>query len=241
MDFQGDVLMFSRAATRCETIEEVSTLIVQTTSPYGMTASASGLVTGPRAFSTNPSHFANWPQGWAELYETKALFFVDPVVRWAMLSGAPATWSDVRSALPSNDVGHKVYEAAATWGFTEGLATPVRGADGYLGLVALGGKRGKLKSDEIGFLSAVSSMTFQRADEICGSIKAAPLPSQFSLRELDCIRLMRQGFTDREIGHVLGITGETSRYHLDNARAKVGARSRVHLAAILSDMQVADK
>ena len=46
---------------------------------------------------------------------------------------------------------------------------------------------------------------------------------------------MRQGFTDREIGQVLDVAAETARYHLDNARGKVGARSRVHLAAIVSE------
>ena len=152
-----------------------------------------------------------------------------------MLSGAPATWSDVRLSLATNDVGHKLYEEAVTWGFTEGLATPVRGMDGYLGLVALGGQRGKFKPDEITFLAAISATVFQCADALYGKLQAAPLPNQFSLREQECMVLMRQGFTDREIGHVLGIASETARYHLNNARAKVGARTRVHLAAILAD------
>lgn len=240
MDFRGDVLMFSRAAALCETVDQLSDLIARAVNPYGMTASASGMVSGPRAFSINPSHFANWPERWAALYESRGFFFIDPIVRWAMLSGAPATWSDVRTSLAPTDVGHTLYKEAAVFGFTEGLATPVRGIDGHLGLVALGGARGKLKSDETAFLAAISNIVFQRADELCGPVKPAPLPSQFSLREQECTGLMRQGLTDREIGHVLGIAGETARYHLDNARAKVGARSRVHLAAILSDRRPAN-
>ena len=238
MDFRGDVLMFSRAAARCETVDELADLTAQAVRPYGMTASASGMVSGPRAFSVNPSHFANWPQGWAELYESRGFFFIDPIVRWAMLSGAPATWSDVKSLLAPNDVGQTMYKEAATWGFTEGLATPVRSNNGYLGLVAIGGARGKLKPDETAFLAAISNVVFQRADDLCRPVEPAPLPSQFSLREQECIGLMRQGFTDREIGQILGIAGETARYHLDNARAKIGARSRVHLAAIISDRKI---
>jgi DNA-binding CsgD family transcriptional regulator len=235
MELGSDALVFSRSAMRCETVEQLAALTAQAVRPFGMTASASGMITGPRAVSQNPSHFANWPKGWAELYHTRSFFFRDPIVRWAMLSGAPATWSEVRFSLAPNDVGHEMFEDAENWGFTEGLVTPVRGMDGYLGLVGLGGKRGKLKSDEIAFMTAVSTTAFQRADALFGVLGVAPLPSQFSLREQECILLMRQGFTDREIGHILGIVAETARYHLDNARSKVGARSRAHLTAILAD------
>ena len=235
MALNGDFLTFSRAASRCETLEELSDITAAAVRPFGMTASASGMVTGPRAFSSNPSHFANWPKGWAELYQTRGYFFFDPVVRWAMMSGTAATWSEVKLTLAPSDPGHTMYEECALWGFTEGLATPVRGMDGYLGLVAVGGDRGKLRSDEVTLLAAISTATFRCADALCGMVKAAPLPSRFSLREQECIALMRQGFTDREIGQVLGVAAETARYHLDNARTKVGARSRVHLAAIVSE------
>ncbi len=235
MAAHGDVVAFSRAASHCETLEGLATLTAAAVLPYGMMASASGMVTGPRAFSSNPSHFANWPQGWAELYQTRGYFFFDPVVRWAMVSGAPATWSEVRRTLAPSDAGHEIYKECAKWGFTEGLATPVRGMDGYLGLVVVGGNRDRLKPDDVTVLAALSTSGFHRADALCGMVKAAPLPSRFSLREQECIILLRQGFTDREIGQVLGIAAETARYHLDNARTKVGARSRVHLAAIVSE------
>ena len=93
MKTNGDISTFLRAATRCETLEQLSSVLAQATMPFGMTGCASGMVTGPRAVSQNPSHFNNWPQGWTELYQSQRFFFRDPVVRWAMLSGAPATWS----------------------------------------------------------------------------------------------------------------------------------------------------
>ena len=42
----------------------------------------------------------------------------------------------------------------------------------------------------------------------------------------------QQGFADNEIARVLAISGETVRFHLNNARRKAGARNRVHLAAM---------
>ena len=54
----------------------------------------------------------------------------------------------------------------------------------------------------------------------------------FSPREIDCLSLLVQGHTDREIARDLAITHATVRFHLDSARRKTNARSRTHLAAL---------
>jgi len=54
----------------------------------------------------------------------------------------------------------------------------------------------------------------------------------FSPREIDCLALLVQGHTDREIARDLAISHATVRFHLDSARRKTNARSRTHLAAL---------
>jgi len=66
-----------------------------------------------------------------------------------------------------------------------------------------------------------------------------PSRSGFSPREIDCLSLLVQGHTDREIARGLAITHATVRFHLDSARRKTNARSRTHLAALAVSLGVA--
>jgi DNA-binding CsgD family transcriptional regulator len=91
-----------------------------------------------------------------------------------------------------------------------------------------GGRRAAFQLPERLFLQAVSTAVLLRAEDLMAE-PSAPSP-RLSLRERECVALLRQGFTDAEIGKVLGIAVTTARSHLDNARRKVGARNRVELA-----------
>jgi hypothetical protein len=53
-----------------------------------MTAAASGLVSGSGATSASPFHFADWPTDWVALYAAREFLLIDPVPRWARISGS---------------------------------------------------------------------------------------------------------------------------------------------------------
>src|SRR4051794_35239344 len=58
-------------------------------------------------------------------------------------------------------------------------------------------------------------------------------PTGLSPRELEIIRLVAQGATGPEIADELHISHDTVRTHVRNAMAKLGARSRAHLVALV--------
>jgi LuxR family quorum sensing-dependent transcriptional regulator len=128
------------------------------------------------------------------------------------------------------DRGMEVYRAANRHGFFEGFITPVRTGAGALGLVSVGGgRRPDFALAERLFLQAVSIAVHGRAEALMAEVSVPSM--RLSLRERECVALVRQGFTDAEIGRVLGIGVTTIRTHLENARRKVGARNRVELVA----------
>ena len=53
-----------------------------------------------------------------------------------------------------------------------------------------------------------------------------------SEREEKCLYLYSMGYTDAQIGDILGISGRTAKWHLDNVKRKLGAVSRAHALAI---------
>lgn len=58
-------------------------------------------------------------------------------------------------------------------------------------------------------------------------------PVELTPRELDVIRLVAEGLSNKEIGQLLAISPRTVNFHLDNLFAKLGVRSRTE-AAILA-------
>jgi LuxR family quorum sensing-dependent transcriptional regulator len=214
------------------TVDELSEIFCIQIRQLGLTCAASGIVTGPRASSAKPFHFNNWPRAWQMHYARENYLHIDPLVRYALTSGAPATWTDVLAALPRNDPGRRVCAAAVEHGFLEGMVIPLRNGDGDIGMVTMGGDRHKLTGDEATFLTAISSAVFFAAEALEPVARAVANRGAFTPRELDCIALLANGLTDAEIAKALGLSRETIVSHMENARRKVGAKSRAHLLSI---------
>jgi LuxR family quorum sensing-dependent transcriptional regulator len=219
-----------RRLMSCGSIEQLAGAFAEIIRPLGMSASASGMVSGARALSSNPFHFINWPDAWMTLYLESGFAAIDPMPRRAIVSGNAGSWSEVMKTISPSERGMEAYRAANRHGFYEGFVTPVRTETGALGLVSVGGgRRPDFSLAERLFLQAVSTAVHNRAETLLAMPSA---PSMLlSLRERECVALLRQGFTDAEIGKVLAIAVTTVRTHLENARRKVGARNRVELVA----------
>jgi DNA-binding CsgD family transcriptional regulator len=210
----------------------LSAAVMSIVAPFGMTAVASGLVSGPKAASGNPFHFANWPSDWIELYLKEDFLLADPIPRWARNSGRPLQWSELIRLLPERDRGRRVIEVAAQFGFTEGLVVPMRAGDNSLGAVSIGGARPPFSTTEQTFLAVVARATFEAADRIENSGETGQAAPILTAREIECLTLLVRGHQDSDIGELLGLTTRTVRFHFANAREKFQAASRTHLAAL---------
>lgn len=221
----------SREIWRSSSLDELASVFAAAIAPLRLTAAASGMVTGPKANSPQPFHFTNWPKAWLALYLERDFLRKDPLPRWALISGLPVPWSRIKAGLRANDPGREVYAEAERWGYTEGLAIPLRSRSGALGLVSVGGDRGAILPEEETFLTILSTAAFHKANDFCAGEARIAVPV-FSRREQELLNLLRHGLTDREISDVLDISIDTVRTHIENAREKVGARSRTHLVGL---------
>jgi len=78
---------------------------------------------------------------------------------------------------------------------------------------------------------AIANVIFRSGERINRSDALAQAAPILTLREIELLSFLVHGHSDREIAHLNGITEATVRFHLKNARIKVGAVSRTHLAA----------
>lgn len=225
-----DIFLAIERVTSCKALDQLGAEFIAQLAPLGMTAAASGMVTGARARSPSPYHFAVWPSDWLVVYEAKNFVAIDPVPRWAIISGEPTSWSKVIDRLSAKDPGHAVYEAAIAHGFYQGYVTPVRAQNGDLGLVSVGGgEREQLSGHETLFIQTISAAVLRHAEALIAFEQVTLLP--FTVREQECVSFLKLGYSDSEIGRALRISPATARFHIDNARVKAGAKNRIDLAS----------
>ncbi len=153
-------------------------------------------------------------------------------MRWAIVEGDAASWSQISGRLLPSDQGLTVMRAAREHGLDEGFVTPVRVGRGALGVVSVGGAaRGPFDVEERIYLQAVSAAVLRRSEHLLGDA-VQPGSASLTLRERECVALLGQGLTDTEIALALAISITTVRSHLNSARMKLGARNRVELATL---------
>ena len=79
-------------------------------------------------------------------------------------------------------------------------------------------------------------MLTERLMEFSGGL-GDDLPG-LSDRERDCLAFMADGRRDKDIADLLGITETTVRFHIDNARRKLGAKNRAQAVARLANLRL---
>jgi LuxR family quorum sensing-dependent transcriptional regulator len=110
------------------------------------------------------------------------------------------------------------------------------GADGVIASLHLGFAH-RVFSPEQAFLIQMAGLVLT---ERLMSL-AAPTPSQsphLTTRERDSLGFVADGKTDWEIGVILGVSEATARFHVDNARRKLGAVTRAQAVARLVNQGV---
>jgi LuxR family quorum sensing-dependent transcriptional regulator len=138
---------------------------------------------------------------------------------------------------PRDDPRYGSYwDALSEAGIHDALCATSYGPDGMIASLHLGFGRGDLEREEslaiqvAGLALTERLMTF--ADE-----EAAP-PVRLTSRERDSLALVADGKTDWEISVILGVSEATARFHVDNARRKLGAVTRAQAVARLVNQRL---
>lgn len=229
--FRAGLSEFLFALADVESLDQIAERTLAIGAEYGLTAAASGLLTGGKAATMDPFHFTRWPSGYLARYLAGNLQAVDPVARWARSSGSPAAYTQIVACMSTRDPGHEVVRLARDHGCNEGICVPMRAADGAIGLFAMAGDRAPLEPLEIHTLAAIGTAAFRAAERIDRSADKAHVAPILTTREIGLMPFLLHGHSDREIARLNNISEATVRFHLKNARLKVGAVSRTHLAA----------
>ena len=142
--------------------------------------------------------------------------------------GEPFTWSTLPGLWP---VEREIMNILPCIGVSDGIASPVHGPGGYVGVTSMAFERldqlSPRERSAIGIAAMVVHMQMRRLSPR----KSGPA-RRLSPRERDCLAFVADGKSDWEISEILSLSETTVASHMQNARRKLGAKSRAQAVAL---------
>lgn len=221
----GAVRSVIEEASAAGSIVALNSLFRRRVLAAGFDTYAVGSLTGPA-----PTFFMlEWPRSWLELYAHQGFGSEDVVVAEAMRRPDPFSWSEIRLARP--EASARIFAAAETFGWQDGLAVPIHGPNGERGVVSLAAK-GPIVSAAMAPVVALSLAAYERAKALTQPAVLDRSRKGLSRREREAIALVADGLNDEEIAARMGVARSTAHYHVEQGRRKLGAATRAHAVAL---------
>lgn len=117
----------------------------------------------------------------------------------------------------------------------DGLGLLWFGPDDHIGSLSLAFERMAFSPQETSAIRLAGMMAMEQIAQLSGRITQPP---RLTPRERDCTAYVAAGKSDWEISVILGLGETTVRFHVDNARRKLGATNRAHLVARLASFHL---
>jgi LuxR family transcriptional regulator, quorum-sensing system regulator BjaR1 len=121
------------------------------------------------------------------------------------------------------------WDALSEAGIGEALCATSYGAGGRIASLHLGFASADIAPDSASALQIAGLALTERLIDLMDAPASEPV--RLTARERDSLTLVAEGKTDWEISVILGVSEPTARFHVDNARRKLGAVSRAQAVA----------
>ncbi len=190
-----------------------------------------GMVNG-QSLTSEFIALSNYPQAWIEQYINDDVVNFDPRLLASQRTNVGFGWDQIHELIDITPMHLKTIERARHAGIDDGFTVPanvpgeINGSCNF----AVGPKRA---APRINFPMAqlVGSFAFQAARSMVvrsRGLTARP-PVKLTDRQLECIVLVARGKTDWEIGTILGISEQTVKQHIADARSRYDVPKRMQV------------
>lgn len=171
-----------------------------------------GFMVGLNVTLRGPEYFhSTYPEGWQAEYEKNNYMFIDPMLFWGMTKTGACRWSAVALTRAT-----PVFKRAKTHGLEYG-ATISTTAGGRRSLLSVARSDRELEDDELA-----------RCSEIIGKLAVATFNSNLTIEEIDTLKLVAEGYAQKEIAAKLNLAEPTIKARLSKVKDKLGARNTTH-------------
>jgi DNA-binding CsgD family transcriptional regulator len=174
-----------------------------------------------------PEVYTGEPE-WRDEWIARGLIRHDPNALRVLTTQSAFTWASTYKI--SKGFGRRILDQAAEHGFRHGLNVPVHSYSKLPGVVSISGERANdLTTKEMQTLSLVCSHFFVKWSSFHNFKRDVP---SLTPRERDLLCFMQSGLSGETLASKMGVSQNTSRNHMANIRAKLGAKNMTHAVAI---------
>jgi DNA-binding CsgD family transcriptional regulator len=177
----------------------------------------------------NAAMYSDAPRQLYQDIDREMSYAQHPVVLRALESPVPFTMSELR-AEPKNKGQRWTELLADVVKRGDALLVPVYDGDEPKAGFSFGGEKPDRSPRARAMLQVVSHAALEKARELASGKGQSEAPS-LTVREAQCLRMVAVGKADAEIGETLGISARTVRFHVDSAKVKLGATTRIQAVA----------
>ena len=219
--------LFGRLATAAS-FTSICTLVQQYASTYGLTRVSFLDLQNTTSRVSEAVLCSNVPSRVLRRIDRVTNYAAHPLLERARETHTPFTVSIAATlGLLGKDTPRPDVQPAAN-----ALVVPLRDGDGVVAIATLVGAKlalGPLADDK---LKLAVHAGWRRAQELRRGTSTAGTPS-LTVRELECLTWVSRGKTDQQIAQILAVAPRTIRFHIDNAKTKLGVETRVQAVARL--------
>ncbi len=177
-----------------------------------------------------------FPNDYLDAFWKERQTFDSSLIRYTKLNGHPFTVTDVLSDYDLLTPKERAsLDKAAKAGITDGMVFPLKGRYDRIAGIALTGNPNNLTPAARWLLSCLSVGFYERACIIDGNSNLEfrhNTTGSLTERERECLTWIAKGKTNWEVAKVLGISTRTVKYHIENAKIKLGTPSRLEAVII---------
>lgn len=167
-----------------------------------------------------------WPSGWFEIYAGQNYVRVDPVIRLCKQTVNPFEWSEAPYDRESETKAHEVMTRATEFRMARGFCLPIHGLTGYEACISMSGTHLDLTPRTKPAIHLMALYAFDRVRQLV--LPTQQMKNPLSAREREVLQWSAIGKTASEVAEIMEITERTVTFHLERAREKLSAQSKIH-------------
>lgn len=168
--------------------------------------------------------------GWRARYMEAGLARDDDVMRAGLKTTAPITWSGFQEETVVTSGQKRIFNEAGEFGIRDGAVFPLHELDGSLSMVSMFASDAlAVDAKSLAALHMLAIYYSIAVRRIRGDLKPKIKKAQRPLltdRQRECLQWVRAGKSDWEIAQILGLSQHTVVEHLEQARKRLGVRTR---------------
>ncbi|NGO52983.1 LuxR family transcriptional regulator [Mesorhizobium camelthorni] len=226
-------------------LEQLSESVDETDFRDAMAGAAAGLelitfayLSLPPQRSGEPRLISNYPARWTAHYLQNRYQKVDPVIIRARCGGCPFRWGPDMRGFATSQVQQRLFEEAAEFSIRCGLTIPIVDRRGCIAAVTFAADEPNPAFLRIAERYEQALQLMATCFHICVRRKLSGNRTvdgvSLTPREYECLQWAARGKSAWDIGGILGIKPRTAAFHLDNAKKKLGVRTKNQAIALLA-------